>query len=359
MEKEKNRIEYCDLLRFIAIISVVLIHVLADFRDYYLIYNKSYYLILTFIDSITRAGVPIFFMLTGIFMLNSKKDENYKDFLKKRIPKLIIPFFIISIIYYIYETLKSNKTLSIINFINLFTSDNIKYHFWFMYSIILIYLLIPFLKKLIQSLKKEELRNLITIIFISNILTLVKAISQKYDLNLLNGFIYPNIIIYTNYLFLGYYLFKYDFPQKYKKTLYIIAIISLIIMPIGDYFLTKDFRQDNLLVASSPFAFILATALFTFIKDNYNKLKLKSKQKKFLSYTSNIIFYIYMMHVIVMEIVKKLLFNFINPNRFIISNMFIIIEFILTFIISYIISILLNKIYNKTESIIKKKMSSK
>lgn len=359
MKNKKNRIEYCDLLRLIAIISVVLIHVFADFRDYYLINNKFYYFILTFLDSLTRTGVPIFFMLTGIFMLNNNKEEKYSVFLKKRIPKLLIPFFIISIIYYIYETFKVNNNLSIINFIDLFTKNSIKYHFWFMYSIILIYFLIPFLKKLIHSLKKEELRNLILVIFISNILIVIRAFSRLFNLNLFDGFIYPNLIIYINYLFLGYYLFKYDFPKKYKKHLYILGIISIIIMPIGDYFLTNNFREDNLLVASSPFTFVAATALFILIKNNYEKFKLNTKSKQFLSYTSNIIFYIYMMHVIVMENVKKFLFNYINPNRFIISSVFIIIEFILTFIITYLLSMLLNYIYNKTEAFIKRKIQEK
>lgn len=358
MKDKKNRVEYCDLLRLIAIISVVFIHVFADFRDYYLITNKNYYFILTLLDSFTRAGVPIFFMLTGVFMLNNNKDEKYSSFLKKRIPKLVIPFFIISIIYYIYEMIKINKEVSLIGFINLFTSNAIKYHFWFMYSIILIYLILPFLKKMIQALNKTQLKNLIIIIFTSNILSIIKVFSNLFNLNLFSGIIYPNLIIYINYLFLGYYLFKYDISKKYKKNIYLLAIISLIIMPIGDYVLTNNLRADNLLVAISPFPFLVATALFILIKDNYQKMKLNIQTKKFMSYTSNIIFYIYMIHVIVMEIVKKCLLRFINPDRFIVAGGFIVIEFILTFAISYILSMLLNYLYNKTQEFITKKIPS-
>ena len=353
MKNQRKRIEYCDFLRLIAIVSVVLIHVFADFRDYYLINNKSYYFILTFLDSFTRAGVPIFFMLTGIFLLNNK-NESYTDFLKKKMPKLVVPFLFISIIYYIYEMLKLSKGISLIGFINSFTSNNIKYHFWFMYSIILIYLIIPFLKKMINSLNKKELRTLIVVIFISNILILVKSISNLFDLNLFNGFIYPNLIIYTNYLFLGYYLYKYNISDKYKKIIYYLAIISLIIMPIGDYILTSNFREDTFLVASSPFTFIIASALFIFTKDNYHKLKLSNKTRNFLSYTSNIIFYIYMIHVIVMENIKNYLLRYIQPYRFLISCIFMLLEFVLTFIISYSLAMLLSYLYKKiSKSIVK------
>ena len=129
-------------------------------------------------------------------------------------------------------------------------------------------------------------------------------------------------------------------------------------MPIGDYVLTNNLRADNLLVAISPFPFLVATALFILIKDNYQKMKLNIQTKKFMSYTSNIIFYIYMIHVIVMEIVKKCLLRFINPDRFIVTSGFIVIEFILTFAISYILSMLLNYLYNKTQEFITKKKTS-
>jgi len=95
----KERVKYCDFLRFVAIVSVLLIHVFADFRDGYLLTNRTYYFLLTFVDGFTRTGVPLFFMLTGIFMFRSKKEESYSDFIKKRLSKLLIPFLIISIFY--------------------------------------------------------------------------------------------------------------------------------------------------------------------------------------------------------------------------------------------------------------------
>ena len=167
---KKERVKYCDALRFWAIVSVILIHIFADFRDSYLVQDRLCYFIVTFFDSITRMGVPIFFMLTGIFMLGSNKEESYTQFLKKRVSKLFIPFFLISIVYYIYEGFKNNTSLSILSFLNVFTSNQIKYHFWFMYSIILIYLVLPFVKKLVQDLSKKELRTLIFVIFSGNVL---------------------------------------------------------------------------------------------------------------------------------------------------------------------------------------------
>ena len=157
-----KRIKYCDVLKALAIILVILIHVLGVYRDVFINSNKVYYFFLSLLDSIDRIAVPSFFMVTGILMLNKKPEKNYSTYLKKRMPKLIITFTIFSLIYYIYETYKANQTLSVFNFTKTFlTYGGFKYHLWFMYEIIRIYILIPFLYPFIKSLKKVELKNLI------------------------------------------------------------------------------------------------------------------------------------------------------------------------------------------------------
>lgn len=90
---KQTRIKYCDALRLIAIISVVMIHVLAEYRDVYVGNNSLYYGIVTFFDSLTRAGVPIFFMITGAFMLSRKDKLQYSEFLKKDYQNYVSHFF--------------------------------------------------------------------------------------------------------------------------------------------------------------------------------------------------------------------------------------------------------------------------
>lgn len=345
----KERVKYCDFLRFVAIISVLFIHIFADFRDGYLLTNRNYYFILTFFDSFTRTGVPLFFMLTGIFMLGSKKKEKYCDFLKKRVSKLLIPFFVISAFYYIYDMIKIGGNLSILQFLNAFTSNQIKYHFWFMYSILLIYLLIPFLKKMVQNLDKKELRTLIFVILLSNFLSVICTISKKFDYSFFSMFLFSNEFRYLNYMFLGYYLYSYGIPKKYHKGLYFLGVLSLLLMPILDLVVTSTIRYDAMLVAGSIFPFILTTAFFTFVKENYSKWKLVGKLEGFFTFTTPIIFYIYMIHIMVMNIVKEFLFRFLLPDRFINVIIFIIFEFFFTFIISYIIAYILYLLYSFIE----------
>lgn len=346
---KKERVKYCDALRFWAIISVILIHIFADFRDSYLVQDRLYYFIIPFFDSITRMGVPIFFMLTGIFMLGSKKEESYMQFLKKRVSKLFIPFFFLSIVYYVYEGFKNNTSLSVLSFLNVFTSNQIKYHLWFMYTIILIYLVLPFVRKLVQNLDKKELRTLIFVIFSGNVLFGINFISESFDYNFFSSFIYSDGVRCLNYLFLGYYLYYYGISQKYHKKLYILGVLSILLMPILNYVTTKDIRNDGLLVAGSFLPFIASTAFFTFVKENYSKWKISTTIEKFFTFINPYIFYIYMAHVLVMEYVKKFLFKVFVPTNFGMTCVFMVIEFFFTFIGSCIVAYILNYLYNKLE----------
>ena len=159
-------INFCDFLRFLAILSVILIHGLGDMKDYFLQQNRTYYFILTALDSITRAGVPLFFMFTGIFLLSSKKTTTYFDFIKKTFKKLILPLIFASLIYYTYEVWTQKTSFSIVQFLLRLQSNQIKYHLWYLYSIIPIYLLLPFITVGIQKMNQKQLRNLIILLFI-------------------------------------------------------------------------------------------------------------------------------------------------------------------------------------------------
>ena len=289
-----KRINYCDVLKELEIILVILIHVLGVYRDVFINSNKVYYFFLSLLDSIDRIAVPSFFMVTGILMLNKKPEKKYSIYLKKRMPKLIITFTIFSLIYYIYETYKADQSLSVFSFTKTFlTYGGFKYHLWFMYEIIRIYILIPFLYSFIKSLKKVELRNLIITIFVlGNVLNFIYLFTLRYNHPLFAGIPLSNLAICLNYLFLGYYLYKYDIKKENRKKFCIAGIISIILIPIFDLFYITDMRNDNMYTISSIFLILPACASFLFFKYNYDKLKISEKLEKFITKVSNNTLYI-------------------------------------------------------------------
>lgn len=339
----KKRVDYCDFLRFLAILSVILIHVLGDMKDYFLQQNRTYYFILTALDSITRAGVPLFFMFTGIFLLSSKKTTTYFDFIKKTFKKLILPLIFASLIYYTYEVWTQKTSFSIVQFLLRLQSNQIKYHLWYLYSIIPIYLLLPFITVGIQKMNQKQLRNLIILLFIlGNVPATISRICFYLNIPTLDSFTYPTLLIYLNYTFLGYYLYHYDIEKKYKKLFYILGIISLICMPILDFLCIKETRWDPFLAPDIVFPFMFTIAVFLYVKENYIKWNISPKLQTFFKSNAFLSLYIYLSHVMILELLQKFILSFFHPTRFIHYLSLVFLYFIGTYILSYIFSYVLH-----------------
>ena len=349
----KKRVEHIDLIRVFACLSVIAIHINAITRDNFITNNKTYYALFTLLDSFTRAGVPLFLMLTGYFVL--KKEEDYKTFIKKKMPKLIIPFILFSFVYYLYLVYDTNISFNILNFIKRLFNNEIYYHLWYMYTIILIYLFIPYEKVLVDNLKQKDLlRLIITTFIIGNLFLTINLLTKRYNHPFLSACLLPNLIIYNNYVLLGHYLSKYDF--KNKKLIYILGLISVLFMPIVDlFFIDGNVRNDVMLTATSILPVFYTLGIYYLIKDNYDKLKINKKVKKLIENYSRLSLYIYLSHVLVMNITVKILSNYWIYDRFVENILFTIIVFIITAIVSYFISIIFDLLYNKIENRIKRK----
>ena len=207
-----KRIKYMDELRILACFLIILLHIIAIFSYKYFKIGSIEYAFTLFLSSFTRVGIPLFFMMTGILMLNKKEEENYFEFFKKRVMKLIVPYIIFSIVYYIYNVITTHQPLRIFELIRQITSSTTSYHLWFMPAIITIYIFIPFIKKFVENLTNKELKLFILIVFVlTNGIVFVRSISEIYGYSLMSNFILSSLMSYINYALLGYYLEKNNY----------------------------------------------------------------------------------------------------------------------------------------------------
>lgn len=87
-----KRLVYMDWLRVLATIAVVTIHVSAGYVSVLDANNASRWMAGNLFESISRASVPIFVMISGALLLKGTKDISVGEFLQKRASKVIIPF---------------------------------------------------------------------------------------------------------------------------------------------------------------------------------------------------------------------------------------------------------------------------
>lgn len=349
----KRRVLWGDTLRTIATILVVLIHVISPYQ--YAAFNshdRLSFLSLATINSITRMAVPAFFMLTGAFLLNRTSStitkDSYLKWIKKTAVRLIIPFLIFSAIGYTYSRLSNNLQPTFLNFIaNLFNYPGVQYHMWFMYSIILIYLFIPFLQKFILSLRRGELEILIVVIFLcGNLLRTINLISNNHDKTLFSGVSLADLTIYTNYLFIGHYLSKYEISKKQYAATLIAGIVSLIALPLTMLSMNTAESADSLSVGTQLFPFFIGIAGFTSVKRYCRNHSFPKRAQVIITRFSSISFYVYMIHAVVLDTIQR--YHPVNATSLASYISSIVAQSLITLLISTVVATVFNLIYTRS-----------
>jgi len=146
----KERIVEWDVLRGIAFLAIVLQHSLGQFA-----YRKDTSLLdaytLAAVYHLIKFGVPAFVLLTGAALVyNYYGKLNYPAFIKKRSIDILVPYFLWTVIYYVYMFPEERIDFQWFKEVGRqVLAPTLGYHFWFILMIFQFYLLFPlFLKGL-------------------------------------------------------------------------------------------------------------------------------------------------------------------------------------------------------------------
>lgn len=321
---------YLDYLRIAASMAVVLLHCASGS---WLIepVNSFNWQVLNFYDSITRWGVPIFLMISGSIFLT--KNISIKDLFCKYIFKLALVYAVWSLFYVFSCTGFSNIKVLIVETITGY------YHMWYLLAAIGMYLCTPIINKINENKDIEEYTIIILIVFsfiipalvnILEIFGLPTFVSQIYYLQITK---IPGLFVYY---ILGHYISSYTL--KFKKQIYILGLIGLIITIVGTSVLSMHFNTPNELFYSSSSLNILAMSVAIFAYGiGYDN---EPKNKRLLTTLSKATLGVYLVHPFVLKVLKNFGFTSISFNPILVTPLL----FVSTYGISLIISLILNKI---------------
>lgn len=237
----KTRIEWIDLVRAIAILTVLYIHaadgiyiISSDAITNYTLFSRIFDFASLFIG---RIGVPFFLMITGYLLLHRyHTDESIHKFWKVNCKNLIIVTAIWSIIYALSLQVITVQTqhISIGEAGNLFFS-----HMWYMPMIIGMYLSIPFVSSAFSKFDDETIWHATIIFtllaFLLPFLTLlldmhgIKNVNIQYCLGFSGG-------IYGIYIILGYLVKKDMFKNISSLKLKALFVVSFLICVLFQYY---------------------------------------------------------------------------------------------------------------------------
>ena len=269
-----------DIIRILAFIFIVLLHTVN------IQYGINIWILLYGVISI---GVNLFIMISGYLLLD--KSEKMSVFFKKRIRGVFPLFIFFNIVYIFVNKVKIMPVLQ--------GKEIVAPHFWYIYMILGLYFITPWLQKVLKFAKKETFIILV-LWFLCSILN---PHLIKFDLPRIPFSHFP-ITEFIGYYILGYYI-KVD-RNKIKKVpfsiIIIIYLIGFFISAISTkYVLLKTGnRISDFFDKNSLGTFFMTVSFFTF----FIKLDFKNRNEA-VKIVSNSTYFAFLVHLLVLKIVVK------------------------------------------------------
>lgn len=193
-------LRWADRLRNLATVMVITIHVAAPIAAGRTDYDSSWWWWGNIYNSLSRASVPLFVMLSGFLLFS--KDYPLVPFLKRRFTRVLIPALFWMLAYMIYASQVEGQPASLAVALRSLVEGPVYYHLWFIYLILGLYMTYPILKPWVQRASEVEFRYFF-------LLCILGTWVLKAMLTFLHFGIGLYIELFTNnagYFVLGYYL---------------------------------------------------------------------------------------------------------------------------------------------------------
>ena len=267
-----------DILRIFAFVFIVMLHTLN--RQYGLTVWMSGYAVISI-------GVNLFIMISGYLLLD--RTETVKEFFRKRFFS-ILPLFIIFNIIYIYFYNHSFITIKKIS----------APHFWYIYMILGLYLLTPWLRKVLQYAEKETF-YVVVLWFLCNVFN---PYMQFFRFPKIPFSHFP-ITGFIGYYILGYYLKKYRYKLEKIPFICVIGVyitgFLISVLSTKYVLVTTGNRISDFFDKNSLGTFFMSVSFFIFwIKFNFKN------RNKVIRMISDSTYFAYLIHIIILHYVIKI-----------------------------------------------------
>ncbi len=220
-----ERIIYLDVIRIIACLMVIMIHSPVTLKA------GEASVVSALISFMMLPCNGLFFMTSGALLFGS--GLSFEHFMKKRLAVIVFPVVIWSVVYifvdvYLYD-IPINESLQQLCWIP-FHYINANKAFWFMYTLLGCYFIVPIVEPWLMKTTKRELEIVLVMWVVSIGLPMV-----TYYLNM-PKFDHQSVWYYFGgffgYLLLGWYMAKYEISWKKIITSFALALFFYAVVKI-------------------------------------------------------------------------------------------------------------------------------
>lgn len=239
MSDKKERIFLVDFLNVISCVGVVWLHVNGAVWTFS---ASKTWVVSWLLETLLYWPVPIFFMLTGITLLDYRKRYDTKTFVRKRVVKTFVPFLfwsVVSIFWAIHISgyLPPDTKISAVSVADMIINCKGLTIYWFFPALFSVYLSIPVL----SLFEEEKKRQAYTYILVYGLLTtsLFPFLLGRFGIVLNSSWISPICGGHLAYVLLGYVLWNTDFSKWKRYMIYLLGIVGWGMRFFGGWYLSS------------------------------------------------------------------------------------------------------------------------
>lgn len=305
---QRKRIAYLDLIRIIACILVVMVHVSAQRIDKEPVDSINYFVTNAY-NCLAFCGVSLFVMISGALALQPEREVNLKTLLCHKTLHFFLLYYIWKAFYQVISLLERGESLSFTNIkedvILALIEQRGQYQLWFLPMIACLYMLVPLVKK--SMAEKKNCQYFLSVFFVASILfptLFCYEFKFKYLfmnlLNFLNSYDLSFFCGYLGYFVLGHYLynFKEDITNRKRWVLYGLGIFGYVLACVLGSINSRMLGEPSY-VFNTPFVvmnFFASSAIFVAIQSGEKRLESSERTKKMLEMGAGCTLGVYLVH---------------------------------------------------------------
>ncbi len=306
---QKERIAYFDLIRVIAGILVVMVHVSAQQIESLEVEGTAFAITNAF-NCLAFSGVALFVMISGALALRPEREMDLQTLLLRRTLRFFVLYYIWKAFYQVVAMLEKGESLTVAAVKNDVVLALVQkrgyYHLWFLPMIAILYMAVPLVKK--SFAEKKLCRYFVTALFVPTLL----HYEFKFKYLLVDFFTSNDFYLfggYLGYFVLGHYLHNWrgEITVKKRVLLYVTGALCFLAACILG---TLDSRAVGAFSShmNTPFAattFFTAAALFVAGQSAEGKITSSAKTEKIFSFLAGTVFGVYLLHPLALLLWKS------------------------------------------------------
>lgn len=297
-----------DILKCAAAFTIVLLHTVYNTGELPSDIDSMPWLTRNFYDALSRWAVPVFFMISGFLLLDDSKKEPLGVFYSKRASRVMIPLIFWSLFYSVWTLLESHGTqdtrVSLMEAGRNILRGTPYYHLWFLYTLVGLYVFVPFIRKSVCALSSREV-TILCVLF----LACSTAMSVTSYLSAFKG---GGAVVWMRFpKYLAYFVLGYQLPRltrlmmvdrRVSAAMFCVGVLST---AAGCYLFSKytniwfgKYFYDNF----SPTTILAALSIFIFFQQRGNS----PAQSRIVPFLAPTMLGVYLIHPAILQVLKAL-----------------------------------------------------